>query len=220
MRERNKTEITTFNSIGNAISTINQVNENSIKGAYGQKEIYGTAVNINKLISSMTPERHVKNYLLNTSFEEEINYFIGNDLEVIMTNEEAYSGAKSMKLYGESTSYAYQSVNVLKGNYYTFSGYIKNTNDIKIELSYINSDNTEVTSNVLINGNSSFSREDVSIYYPEDATSELTIKIILLESGTIYVDDIQLEEGEVANKYNYIDQKSKDEIIRKMEKEI
>ena len=93
-----------------------------------------------------------------------------------------------------------------KGNYYTFSSYTKNTNDIKLILSYQDENNETITSeSQLIKTNSSFKREEVTIYYPEAAISNITIRIILLTEGTTYIDNIQLEEGEVANSYNYVE---------------
>lgn len=53
--------------------------------------------------------------------------------------------------------------------------------------------------------NDDFSRYDVTINYPNEAISDLTIKIYLDEIGTVYIDDVQLEEGEVANTYNLVE---------------
>ena len=50
-----------------------------------------------------------------------------------------------------------------------------------------------------------FIREDVTIHYPSDASSALKVKIMLPFATTVYLDDIQLEEGEVANYYNILE---------------
>ena len=97
-------------------------------------------------------------------------------------------------------------MNLKKEKYYTFSAFIKNNCPIKLQLSYID-ENDEIVnsqSNIIFNSND-FERNEVTIFYPENSNSNLIIKIVFVEPGVAYVDNIQLEEGMVANNYNYIE---------------
>ena len=210
---KNIPEIITFNSIGNPISHIRLENNNSIKNAYGQKEIYGnSASEKNKLISSFLPEKHVNNYLLNSNFSQDIIYFLGEGVQISITNEDSYSGNKCLKIKNDSYNKISQcTTTVPKNNYYTFSAYIKNSNNMKLALAYTDIyDNEVIVESKTILPKSEFEREDITIFYPNDneAVSNLYIKIISLTVGTIYIDNIQLEEGKVANLYNYVENSS------------
>lgn len=214
---KNRIFTMTFNNNGNLISTINSKSKNDIKNAYGNNYIYGKEEETangtstrykNKLLSVDVPNKYVKNYLTNTSFEKEgINFLVPVSINSTISNEEAEFGLKSWKLVNTTTNQQImKDVMVPLGNYYTFSAYIKNTNKVRISLSYLAYDGT-VVENVsdVINTSDSFSRHDVTIYYPSDAQSGIVISIYLDEIGTTYIDGIQLEEGEVANNYNMLE---------------
>lgn len=97
-------------------------------------------------------------------------------------------------------------MNIKKGKHYTFSAYVKNNNQVKLCLSYIDKNGTMVeTESEIIDSSDTFERNDVTIFYPEDATSNLSVKIYLCTTGTAYVDDVQLEEGQVVNNYNLLE---------------
>ena len=83
--------------------------------------------------------------------------------------------------------------------------HLKTTNCVKLALSYkdLNGLIVRVMSD-LLEVSSDFYRSDVTINYPETATSSLVLEIIV-DNGTTYVDALQLEEGEVANDYNIIE---------------
>ena len=214
--EKNKVLTKTFNDKGNLISVSNLMSSNDIKTAYGNKYIYGETVDLdysinplkNKLLSVNIPNKYVKNYLNNSSFESDSIYFTTNDtLEMSITNETSEFGLKSLKIENvEINNSISRNVVIPKGNDYTFSAYIKNTNNVKIALSYIDVNN-EVVENTsdIIYSSESFERHDITINYPSDAVSDLNIKIYFLESGVTYIDGIQLEEGEVCNNYNMIE---------------
>ncbi len=98
-----------------------------------------------------------------------------------------------------------QSIVVPKGKYYTFSLYMKNFGSAKIILRYLD-ENKQIQEKVeKIKGNDSFERYDTTIYYPNTALSNLVIQIVFDEASIYYMDDMQLEEGEVANIYNLLD---------------
>lgn len=207
----NKGRITVieFNESGNAISTNDITSEDSIVGAYGTVYGYFDYPGYrNRLYSSKIPVKYVKNYLKNISFENEgILFTNSNNSNIIISDDCANSGKKSLKITNsDNNECIYQSVSVPKGNFYTFSAYVKNTNNIALSLEYDDASSNliqEISDTITLNQD--FNRYDVTIYYPEDAVSSLKVKICLLDIGTTYIDDVQLEQGEVANYFNYIE---------------
>lgn len=203
-----------FNSQGSIVSISGLKEKDDIKNGYGISLINGTdefGINPgynNKLIRTEIPVKYVNNLLYNTSFEKnEITFTSTEDVNMTISDEEAETGIKSLKAISTSNNQVLiQSIDVEKGNYYTFSSYIKNTGRIKLKLSYINASNIMVESiSEIINQSNEFKRYDVTIEYPESAVSDLFLKICLDEIGTAYIDDIQLELGEVANNYNLLE---------------
>ena len=85
-----------------------------------------------------------------------------------------------------------------------FLVYFKTDDQFTITLLYNDEFGNTISQSETINGNGLFTREDVSIYYDNTATSNLKIRIEL-SSTTIYIDAIQLEIGEVANAYNMVE---------------
>lgn len=214
--EKNRVCTLTFNNKGNLISVSNLSSSNDIKNAYGKKYDYDETIESdyyinpikNKLLSVDIPNRYVKNYLNNTSFESNnINFLTNDTLNMEITNEMFEFGLNSLKITNvDPNNCIFQNINVPKGNDYTFSVYIKNSSNVKIALSYIGENNEIIeNSSNIINSSEFFERHDVTINYPFDAISELSIKIYLLETGTTYIDGIQLEEGEVCNNYNMLE---------------
>lgn len=213
---KNKVITMTFNNYGNIESISNLDSNADLNSAYGRYEKYGETFNgnngedfryKNKLLNIEIPNSYVKNHLTNTSFEDStINFSASNDINLSISNEEAETGFKSLKAVSSAINQTLsQSVSITKGKYYTFSAYIKNTNKVKISLAYINSLNELVEVFETVESNTEFNRYDVTINYVEDASSDLFIKIYLDEIGVTYIDDIQLEEGEVANNYNLLE---------------
>jgi len=214
---KNRIVTMTFNNNGNLVSTITSKSKNDIKSAYGKTNNYGQEITTsegtdtqykNKLLSVDIPNKYVKNYLTNTSFENvTIAFLIPASVNSIITDEEAEFGLKSWKLTNTIINrYITKDVIVPGDKYYTFSAYIKNTNKIRISLSYLDvNDNVVESISDTINTNDNFTRYDVTINYPANAHSNLVITILLEEIGITYVDGIQLEEGEVANNYNMLE---------------
>ena len=207
----------TFNNYGNLVSSMRLQSENNIENAYGKGSEYGVEIQSpsgmntkykNKLLGSDILNKYVKNYLTDSSFENStIDFLYSNNVTATVSQEEAKFGIRSLKLVSSSANgEVYKNINISKDNYYTFSAYIKNTNNLKLSLSYVNSENQldEVESEI-INSSNVFSRYDVTIFYPSTALSDLTIKFKLDTVGTAYVDAIQLENGEVSNYYNLLD---------------
>ncbi len=213
---KNKAETLTFNNYGNVETITSLKNHDDILNAYGKNMQYGNegysdgSVYIpikNKLLNYDIPCKYVKNYLSNSSFEENnILFTKTSNVSLSISNDISVSGFKCLKAISTSINQVIsQSIIVPKDNYYTFSTYIKNSSPLKIVLSYIDSNNQEQEKIEFIKSSESFERYDVTTYYPNDATSNLVIKIVLDEAGTYYIDDVQLEQSEVANYYNLLD---------------
>lgn len=204
---KDRVEILTFNTNGNLISINNLKSINDISSAYSTEREYGYGNTNNRMISSTIPIKYIKNYLKNTSFENDNDFFVNEEgITKEYDTENYFSGLRSMKLQNEIANKSIEyNVDVQKGKYYTFSGYFKGDIKTSISLSYINENNEEITSKEQVRNFNEFNREDVTIYYDENATSLLKIRITLEEIGVIYIDDIQLEEGEVANYFNILE---------------
>ncbi len=197
-------EVIAFNDYGNVESRNILKGQNEIDDAYSIEKSYNEK---NSLTSDMIPNRYIKNYLKNTSFESDSNLF-SSDEGIITSFDTANmnSGLRSLKVEATALNKSIeQDILITKGEYYTFSGYFKNTIPIQISLSYTNAEGKEITSIESVDISNDFERQDVTILYGSDATSALKIKITLKSIGTIYVDDIQLEKGKVVNYYNIVE---------------
>lgn len=205
----NKITTFTFDKFGSISSITNLKNSSDLNDAIGGYESYGTLENNkNKQIAKSTPLKYVKNYLPNSSFEKDnIIFSKSSAVSMSISDECSVSGTKSLKVSnGIEEESITTTIAVEKGRNYTFSAYVKNDNKLLMSLAYLNSnrENCEVFSNEIKN-NDDFTRYDVSIYYPEDATTNLILKFNLMTVGTTFIDNIQLEDGETSNKFNYLE---------------
>ncbi len=203
----------TFNSHGVTKSISNLKDAENINNAYGFVKksiegINGLNINNNKTISCQIPIKYVKNYITNSSFETaEIPFNASQNMAMTICDDCYVSGIHSLKCVSSSVNqYISKDMNVLKGKNYTFSCYIKNTGTVKLSLSYLSENSERIESVYQIEeSNNNFERYNITIDYPSTAVSNLNIKILSEAAATIYLDDVQLEEGEVANGYNLID---------------
>lgn len=198
----------TFNNYGNKLSVTNLKGSNLLSHACGKTDVFFDFYQYkNQPISKNYSINYIKNYLNNSSFENSESVFFNYNILSEIDSNYSYSGSKSLKINCNNIGgYIYKSLQLSKGKDYTFSLYIKNDCNVRISLSYVDQNNSEIEKYLDITElNDDFDRYDVSIYYDEFASSNLMIKIIPLSMGLIYLDDIQLEEGKVANQYNYID---------------
>ncbi len=196
-----------FNDAGNMISSSNMSGNEDINEAYSITQEYGNSVDKNKIVSSVIPLKYVKNHLENTSFEvPDTNFTKSPNAYKSISSDFAHSGENSLLAStAYFNEYIEQLVNVPKGKYYTFSGYFISDSEMSIELSYTDSNNNQVTETQNLLSNIDFYRDEVTIYYPTDAITDLKIKINMLSPGVNFIDDIQLEEGECASNYNIIE---------------
>lgn len=213
-------KIITYNNSGNpeSISIMNK--ENDITNAYGSKSDYGKTfeeldlvLDKNKLLSSQIPIKYVKNLLTNTSFENGQSLFkSGQNGVASISDEYSHNGLKSLKLealYVSIEAGVNQEVDVEKGKFYTFSAYIRSgriTSNAFLRMHYEDFEGRykEAISETII-PDENFERLDVTIFYPSDAKGKLNLEVCLDGRGFIYIDDVQLEEGEVVNNYNMIE---------------
>jgi len=216
---KGRSTILTYNNLGNLISTSNLKNLGDLKSAYGVVQKYGgeeyldeVGSHKNKLLSSGIPIKYVKNYLSNSSFEEEELGFVTNcyeeEFRIMRSSDTSFSGKYSLKtvsLHPTHGGECHRTVSVPKGKYYTLSIYASGSEDFSMSVSYQTVEDSIVVSETIKSSEDEFSRQYLTFYYPEEATSNLTISFLFLNQGIYYMDDIQLEEGEVANKYNMLE---------------
>lgn len=205
---KNQVQTLIFNNQGNLLSVENINFSENLQESYALTYNYGTNDETkNKLLQEAIPVKYIKNYLKNTSFEASEDYFSTSpNIQKSFSNEYSYSGNQSLKLIStENEQYVELDTNVSKGKYYTFSAYVKGEGQTKIQLQYKNSEGETVIATEEVAESEDFIREDVTIHYPSDASSALKVKIMLPFATTVYLDDIQLEEGEVANYYNILE---------------
>lgn len=206
---RGKTTTLIYNSYGNVLSRSSMINGEDVDNAYSINQTYGKEGKIkNRILSSELPIRYIKNYLKNASFESDIDYFKFDNENITKSysTEECVSGNRSLRidtlLAGQTIE---QIVSLPKGKFYTFSGYFKNLKPMILSLSYLDKDGKFINEEQNIDFTNEFVRNDLTIFYDDEATSDLTIKFKFPSINTAFIDDIQLEEGEVANGFNMIE---------------
>lgn len=213
----------TFNDWGQAISISDfGKGELNLKEAYGKALNYGSEDgNKNKITLEGKLNKSVNNLLLNGSFEYNGEWIINNWDTNHGTGEystsDKYNGGRSLKFVSTSVNnvsvIAQQEAHVEKGKIYTLSVQAKNENMLNgsgggtLLLYYIKSSGEVVNKlyeidNELLGWN----KHTLSIEYPNEANSPLYVVVSLMNnSGTIYFDEVQLEEGTIANDYNMIE---------------
>lgn len=198
-----------YNANGNVVSSNSLITGEDIDGAYSVVKQYGEDSDNkkNKLLSNTIPVRYVKNYLTNSSFEKETITFSGSGLNLTFDKEKYFTGKQSLKVVNSSTSKRMLSlsVNVEKGKYYTFSGYFTSNKDFSIVLSYIDNSGNVVENIQNVELSDEFVRNDVTVFYDNNASGNIIVKIYVDTDTILYIDDVQLEEGEVANNYNMLE---------------
>ncbi len=210
---KNRVKTLIFNNYGNPVSVSSLKDDMDITNAYGVSIDYGETFNnvttyTNKLLGNQIPIKYVKNYLSDSSFESGIVDFegVGLDGHVNAGMGFAHIGNYSLLIRFGKTYQTHKSVTVPKGNYYTFSAYCKSiTGDIGVYLEYIDATGKYVTVDGEVTFDDDYTRHDITIYYPETATSDLTIGFKCNTRGECLVDDIQLEQGQVVNNYNILE---------------
>lgn len=199
----------TFNEFGQTETSAIYDTTKELTNAYAKTMEFGNlgTKDSNRILLDSNYMRFVNNIITDPSLEYiddislEYEYTLSSSNIKLSTTNDSHYGAKALKATAsQGEEYFEFEKEVKKETYYTFSTYLKNNVPTKITLCY---NNTE-ESILIEKANEEFKRYDVSLYYPENATSNLVIKITLLEAGEVIVDDLQLEEGEIANYLNLI----------------
>ena len=182
----------TFNNRGNTINVTNLNHDNNLNNAmgkisiYDKDNLYNTKINknINKLQIDYPPIKFTKNLISNTSFESNCPN---------QTNECARSGNYSFKIDGPKYL-----ENTLEGKKtYTFSGYFKNNKSINLRIL----SGEIILSTLNIPPNNDFTRYNLT--FKTDSEGLACLK--LYSEEVAYMDDIQFEEGDIANYYNLVE---------------
>ena len=203
-----------FNEQGNTISTTNLSEEANLNNAYGKGTVYEDSTVVkennndyfedvnkanNKIKNEILAVKYTKNLLDNSSFEEVTAMGRSTNYSG-RTNACARTGSYSLDLnQGSIVTY------VDKDNtYYTFSGYFKNDEEINI----VASSQAYATGPCYlyfgtIPKNEEFTRHNFTFLMPENKSLVL-IDFQVTNNGNAYLDDMQLEEGSIANYYNML----------------
>lgn len=209
-----------FNSSGNTIG---------IKDADGnaQYQDFEKDINVNKLSLESKLQKTVINSLKNHNVETTgswtADYWTGSTGSSGIAAEAANAniGKQSLKVTKTNTiarQFQNQTLTLEKGKTYTFSSYVKtsgvtsdNQKGAALFVNYQNSAGTFITKESgYLNGSKDFSRLEIPFTLPADASST-TVYVragLIEESGTAYFDNLQLEEGTLANRYNLLENNS------------
>ncbi|NLK96418.1 MAG: DNRLRE domain-containing protein [Clostridiales bacterium] len=226
----NETIVTDATGKNNVYQFNNFGNTESIKGIDGSAVKYqynNDSDKRNRLELESNVQKISKNYLKNHSSETVNNswntdYWGKNKTASFQfSNAAAYYGTYSLmvnqpKVDSDVIRQFYnQMVTLEKGKTYTFSTYIKTdgiTNNKNkgafLFINYMRKDGTYATiDSNFINGTNDWNRQSLTFTLPSDAGSnDVYIRCgIEGESGIAYFDNLQLEDGEVVNRYNLIE---------------
>ena len=191
-----------FNKLGNTTSTMLVSKDGTLKNTFGFSESYVNELSTpstNKLQSETLPLSYTENLLVNSSLESN-----GNGLfSYCRSTEAARTGLYSAKVVGDAYSEVMTSFDTNKT--YTFSAYIKNSKSAKMMLSFMGTNNTATTHEYDIAPSDDFERFEITFHIDNNYRSSLGVNIYQDEGNVIYIDDMQLEEGEIASTYNILD---------------
>jgi RHS repeat-associated protein len=182
--------------------------------------------NVNKLQISSKLQGTVTNYLRNHNLEISQNnwnsdYWTGSTGTSAFTTEDEYIGNQSMKVTKTNTSsrqFFNQTLSLTKGKTYTFSAYVKtngisNTSGQGAALFINYQDSTGYYPTIesrFISGTNTWQRVEVKFTLPADSVSNTVYARagIIGETGSAYFDCLQLEDGNIANRYNLVENPS------------
>ncbi len=202
----------------NNMSSIENIDDSysteSLCGGYFTSENYSTIPN-KKLYDSI-PIKYVKNYLKNSSFETDTDIFEfkGGGITTEFSTDCAVSGNRSLKVTNPSGTASIETGTLYMNydKYYTFSGYFKNDQKMKIAiigtryLPHPHHSTDLVQTFEEFESSDEFVRREVTFFGGNSSyDGSATILITFEGPGTCYIDDIQFEEGEVANNYNILE---------------
>ena len=195
----------TFNDFGNNVASSNLDIGETLKEAMGKRNLYFMNNQYKNMLFNTEPlNKTVKNFINNSSFENSEDIFAATGITKEFSSETAHSGSKSLKLTGSGYLYRVFSVSE-NASHYTISGYYKGTGKAKIHLE-IHDENTYMYDfdSEEFDLTDEFVRHEFTVYMPENYM-RLVYVYLYFTDAVAYIDDLQLEKGEVANIYNLID---------------
>jgi len=198
--------ICTFNNINNTISKAFYKENDNVSEAYGKSYGYSDYEPVkNKLVNQTDLIKPIRNLLWNSSFEKDDITFISkpdssgvNNLNISFSNENYSTGFRSLKLEGRGI--ASYTVYIEKPGYYTF-GFESISNryiDFHLEM-----ENGDISTERAL-ASEEFYRSKATVEVTEPGNLEIQLRCNF-EDTIAYIDDVQLEEGKVANPYNLVD---------------
>lgn len=193
--EKNICYTYTFNDEGNTIGTTIMDEDKNLIESYGFNERYVEAFRSKKknhLASATNILRSTVNILENPSFEGNSNqpFFLNGSL----TDEYARTGKHSWK--GNLNLQGALVIDTIpEGKTLTFSGYAKSASEIFVY--------AQDTNKSVFNGTIPASNDFIHFEFPFVTTGK-SVMLNFTSDGDFYIDDIQLEEGEVASLFNLI----------------
>jgi len=209
--------IYTFNNSGNTV-TIQDPD------GYAQYYSYNESGSVkNSMAVESKLQKTTNNLLLNHSYETDLEWVAGywgvSTATTGYSTTSKYIGNRSMLINKTNTTdhhFFTQTVTGLtKGKTYTFSTYVKTSNisnvngkGAELMIRYVDgSGNWNTAESKRISGTQDWQRIEVSFTLPADTTSTtiLVRACIAQESGSAYFDALQLEEGNIANRYNLVE---------------
>ena len=190
-----------FNKYGNTIGTLIKQNSESIKDIYGFNKNYVDNISStvkNNATSETRMLKYTNNLWKNSSFEDSLDQLV--------------TGGSRVKENSRTGEYSYKSsnkINVeilsLNGNtIYTFSGYIQNNKPVTIRVYSNTLSKTEILNEFVIPINEEYTKFSISFPFT-GATGHNEVELEIDNNGIMYIDDLQLEEGNVSNEYNMIE---------------
>ena len=214
-----------FNNWGQSTSITDLGKSSGVNDAYGVNYKYSNSTgNENKLILSGKLLKSTNNYIINSSFENNLtDWSISqggtvNGTVSAVTNEKNIGG-KSAKLVSTSVE-AYPRIfqdasTLVNGKSYTVSGYMKgsvtekknvNASGVIMYVAYQKADGAYYSINYYPEITNDWERYSFTFTMPSDATGIRSVAFALRNAkGTVYFDNVQLEEGELTNPYNLVD---------------
>jgi len=187
-------EAYTFNNLGHTLS-INTIDSNhTLKTAYGTSYQYGTSgSNKNKLLLETNMSKTTQNLFLNSGAENKLTNWKVTGSVIATTNP--YFGTNSFQL-ASSNALLTQSLALEKKKEYTISFYGKGNGSVCISF------NGSCLKKVDMK--EEWDRYSHTFQVPETITGNVDIGFSS-QNGDIFLDNVQLEEGESLNPYNIID---------------
>lgn len=194
-----------FNAYGNTVGITSIDASNELKKAYGKSYSFGSEEQslVNKMTADKSLVGYIENHLKDSSFENENDNFITYGEISKNYISESRSGQRALKLECINPNGGiYQNISIPHEGYYTFSLYAKNNIPFNIKL--IQNQKEESINITTLNDN--YNRFFVTMNCV--STEELTLRVEIEEVGYVIIDDIQFEEGKIANYYNLVENSS------------